>query len=564
MQSIRRQFPLLSQRVNGQPLVYLDNAATTQKPQAVINAVRDYYRQYNANVHRASHALSAQSTLRFEQARQDVAGFINAVSSREVIWSRGATEAINLVACSWGDSNLKAGDEILLSTLEHHANIVPWQLLAQRTGALIRVIPLLENGDLDLDALQQLLTENTRLVAISHASNALGTINPIKQIVQAAHAVGALVLVDGSQAVPHFAVDVQALDCDFYVFSGHKLFAPTGIGVLWGRQALLEAMPPWQAGGEMIERVSFNGTTFNQLPFKFEAGTPNIAGVIGLGAAVRWLHDQDRQKLEQQEARLLQRAIEGCNTIPGFERIGTAQHQVSLLSFMLQGQHQQDIGLLLDQQGIAVRTGHHCAMPLMESLGIPGTTRASFAFYNTEAEVDRFIEALDQIARSESSGCANPQPRREVSPFIDSPYGRDIRAEALEQQLTAIRDWNSRYREIMMLGKKLPSLPVDLRREEYRVQGCESTAWLVMERTDDGLLHFLADADARIIRGLIALVLAAFNHKSPAQILSFDIDRYFARLDLEKHLSPSRGNGLRAIIEQIRHYATDVTDRDTK
>lgn len=551
---LRAEFPLLSRRVNGQRLTYLDNAATAQKPRAVIDAINRYYRQQNANVHRGSHQLSNDATGLFEQARQSVARFINAPASHGVIWTRGTTEAINLVAQSYGRSVLQPGDEILLTTLEHHANIVPWQLLAQQTGAVIKVAGIQPDGSLNCNQFYGLLNERTKLVALSHASNALGSINPVHALTTAAKAAGAVVLIDGAQSTPHMAVDVQAIGCDFYAFSGHKVFGPTGIGALWGRRELLEAMPPWQAGGEMIERVSFSGTTFNQLPFKFEAGTPNIAGAIGLAAALEWLMAQDRAALEAHEASLLQHTLDCCSTIKGFQPIGTAAHKVSLVSFLLAGQANQDVGLLLDQQGIAIRTGHHCAMPLMEQLRLDGTLRASFAFYNSHDEVERFAQALELISRSEphpvTTSINNAQ-----DPFEALAHGRSLSHEQVSEQLLALRDWNSRYRQIMLLGRDLPALPDSLKTEQHRLHGCETQAWLLHRQNPDGSLAFIADADARIIRGLIAIVLAALNHKSAEQICQFDIHAYFTALDLERHLSPSRGNGLRAIVERIQQIA---------
>ncbi|WP_279452014.1 aminotransferase class V-fold PLP-dependent enzyme [Aeromonas dhakensis] len=395
---LRSQFPALAQEVNGHPLVYLDNAATTQKPQAVLDAINHYYRADNANVHRAAHALSGRATRAFEDARETVARFINAPRSHEVIWTRGTTEAINLVAHSWGMSELKAGDEIILSTLEHHANIVPWQLVAQRTGAMIRVIPLDERGDLDLAAYLAMLGPRTRLVSVAHVSNALGTVNPVEQIVAAAKAVGALTLIDGAQAVAHLEVDVQAIGCDFYAFSGHKLYGPTGIGVLWGRTALLERMPPWQAGGEMIDRVSFSGTTFNSLPFKFEAGTPHIAGAIGLAAAIDFVMEQDRGLLANHEAALTDYLVAGLRQVPGLRLVGEPGQRAGAVSFLLADIHPQDAATLLDMQGIALRVGHHCAMPLMESLGIGGTLRASLACYNNRDDVDALLAALHKLS----------------------------------------------------------------------------------------------------------------------------------------------------------------------
>lgn len=392
--AIRADFPILQQEVNGHALVYLDNAATTQKPEEVIEAITHYYRCDNANVHRGAHALSDRATLAFEQSREAVAAFLNSPHSRQVIWVRGVTEGVNLVAYSWGRSNLGEGDRVLLPCLEHHSDIVPWQMVCAATGATVEPIPVLDSGDIDLDALDGMLDERVKLVALNHVSNAIGTVNPVRDIIRRAHAVGAKVLVDGAQAVAHWPVDVQALDCDFYTFSGHKLFGPTGIGVLWGREELLEAMPPFLGGGEMIERVSFEGTTFNSLPFKFEAGTPNIAGVIGLGAAVRYVNGLDRAGAAAHEASLLDYTLELAAAIPGLTRVGAPRESVGIFSFLLEGCHPSDLGMLLDQQGIAVRTGHHCAQPLMARYGVPGTARASYTIYNTREEVDALFEGI--------------------------------------------------------------------------------------------------------------------------------------------------------------------------
>lgn len=393
--ALRAQFPVLRQTVRGKPLVYLDNGATTQKPQAVLDAIDAYYRECNSNVHRGAHYLSDEATARFEGARQIVADFINA-EREEIIWTRGTTESINLVAQCL-TSRINAGDEILISTLEHHSNIVPWQMLCERSGAKLKVIPLHEDGSLDLDAYRSLLNERTRLVAITQVSNSLGTVNPLAEIIGDAKAAGALTLIDGAQAVSHFAIDVRALDCDFYAFSGHKLFGPTGIGVLYGRRSLLDAMPPWLGGGEMIETVTFERSTWNRLPYKFEAGTPHIAGAIGLGAAISWLQTQDRDALAAHEAALLRDATTRAKQCHGLRLIGTAKDKVAALSFLLDGAHPNDVGQLLDQQGIAVRTGHHCTMPLMDSLGIPGTVRASFSIYNTHDEVAQLFTALEKV-----------------------------------------------------------------------------------------------------------------------------------------------------------------------
>jgi cysteine desulfurase/selenocysteine lyase len=392
--AIRRDFPILDQEVNGHPLVYLDNAATTQKPEAVIEAIAHYYRHDNANVHRGAHALSDRATGIFEAARNTAARFLNSPKPHQVIWVRGVTEGVNLVAHSWGRSNLQAGDKVLVSYLEHHSDIVPWQLVCAERGAEVVAIPVLDSGDIDLDALDRLLDDRVKMVAVNHVSNALGTINPVETIIARSHAVGAKVLLDGAQAVAHWPVDVQALGCDFYTFSGHKMYGPTGIGVLWGREELLDAMPPFLGGGEMIETVSFEGTTFNILPFKFEAGTPNIAGAIGLAAAIDYLAGLDRKGAAAHEVTLLAHTLELAAEVEGLRRIGTPIHSAGIFSFLLAGTHPSDLGMLLDQQGIAVRTGHHCAQPLMDRYGIPGTARASYAIYNTRDDVEALFAGI--------------------------------------------------------------------------------------------------------------------------------------------------------------------------
>ena len=397
--AIRADFPVLEQQVRGKPLVYLDNAATAQKPRQVIEALADYYRAYNANIHRGLHTLSEKATAEYEAARDKLRQFINAASLKEIVFVRGATEAINLVAQSYGRHALKPGDEIIITELEHHSNIVPWQLLCEQTGALLKYIPINDAGELMLEEYDRLLSDRTRLVAVGHISNALGTINPVKTIIDKAHAAGAKTLIDGAQAVPHMRVDVRALDCDFYAFSGHKLFGSTGIGVLYGRQALLEAMPPYQGGGDMIRTVSMSGTTYNDLPYKFEAGTPHIAGVIALGAAVDYVNGLDFEQAAQHEAALLDYANEQAAGIKGLTPVGTAAQKTSILSFTLEGVHPHDIGTILDDEGIAIRAGHHCAMPVMERFGIPATARASFAFYNSRAEVDALMRAIDKCKR---------------------------------------------------------------------------------------------------------------------------------------------------------------------
>ena len=394
--ALRSQFPILSTEVNGHPLVYLDSAATTQKPNVVIDAISDYYRFDNANVHRAAHMLADRATTAFEGARKKVARFIGSDDEKQLIWTRGTTEAINLVAYSWGN-RLQRGDQILVSTLEHHSNIVPWQLVAERVGANVIPISVSDEGEIDLDAFRSQLNGPVRMVAVGHVSNALGTVNPVEDIVRLAHDAGAVVLLDGAQAIAHQTIDVRKLGCDFYAFSGHKMYGPTGIGALWGRTDLLADMSPWQGGGEMIDQVSFGGTTYQQIPYRFEAGTPDIAGAVGLGAAVDYLNSLDRDEIAAHEDAVLSYAVERGEHFEGLTRYGRA-HQVSgAFSFLMEGLPSADVGMLLDQQGVAVRTGHHCTQPLMNRLGISGTIRASFALYNTFEEVDRLFTALEKV-----------------------------------------------------------------------------------------------------------------------------------------------------------------------
>jgi cysteine desulfurase / selenocysteine lyase len=394
VESIRGDFPILARQVHGKPLVFLDSAASSQRPARVIEAVDDYERLHHANVHRGVHQLSQEATDLFEKARERVRGFVNARSIREVIFTRGTTEGINLVAQSYARTRLKPGDEILLTALEHHANIVPWQLVAEQTGAVVKAVPMDRRGVVSLDDVIAGMSERTRIVACAQVSNALGTVLPVREITRAAHARGAVVLVDGAQAVPHQRVDVQALDCDFYAFSAHKMYGPTGIGALVGRESLLEAMPPWQGGGDMILTVSFEKTTFNTLPFKFEAGTPNISGAVGMAAAIDYIESIGIERIHEHEQRLLAIATDRLTRVPGLTIIGTAPDKASVISFTVDGIHPHDLGTILDAEGVAVRTGHHCAMPVMEFFDIPATARASFACYSCESDIDALVAAL--------------------------------------------------------------------------------------------------------------------------------------------------------------------------
>ena len=399
VQAIRRQFPALSREVKGKPLVYFDNAATTQKPQVVIDALVNYYSNYNANIHRGIHTLAEEATAAYEATRDAVQAFINAPSREEIIFTSGTTEGINLVAQTWGRQNIKAGDEIIISNMEHHSNIVPWYMLCQERGATIKVIPINEKGELILEELDNLLSEKTKFVSVVHVSNALGTINPVKTIVEKAHQVGAVVLVDGAQSSVHLDIDVQDLDTDFFVFSSHKVYGPTGSGVLYGKRHLLETMPPYQGGGEMIKEVYFDNITYNDLPYKFEAGTPNIADTIAFKAALEFTNEIAKEKIRQHENDLLHYATERLQEVEGLRIIGQAKNKISVLSFVIDKVHPQDLGILLDNKGIAVRTGHHCAQPLMDCYRIPGTTRASFAMYNTKEEVDALFAGLQKAVK---------------------------------------------------------------------------------------------------------------------------------------------------------------------
>ena len=399
VEEVRRDFPILGEKVRGKPLVYLDSAATTQKPRVVIERLDRYYRTENANIHRGIHFLSERATEAYEEARATVARFLGAADAREIVFVRGTTEAINLVAQSYGRKFIGEGDEIIVSAMEHHSNIVPWQILREQVGADLRVIPMNNHGELLVDEYERLFSDQTKLVAVTHVSNALGTINPVGEIIQIAHRRGVPVMVDGAQAVPHLRVDVREIDCDFYAFSGHKLYGPTGVGVLYGKASLLDAMPPYQGGGDMISSVTFEKTLYNVLPYKFEAGTPNIAGAIGLGAAIDYLSKVRLDLVAAYERELLAYATEAVSAIKGVRIIGTAREKAAVLSFVLDGVHAHDVGTILDQDGIAIRAGHHCAMPVMERFGVPATARASLALYNQREEVDALVGAIEKVKR---------------------------------------------------------------------------------------------------------------------------------------------------------------------
>jgi cysteine desulfurase / selenocysteine lyase len=577
VEAIRAQFPILARQVNSHPLTYLDSAASTQQPAAVIDAVSEYHRLYHANIHRGVYQLSQVATRMYEGARSKVADFLNAAEPAECLFTRGTTEAINLVAASWGLANLRSGDEIILSTLEHHSNIVPWQMVAQATGAKIRVIPINDAGELLLDEYRRLLSLRTRMVAVNHVSNALGTINPVGEIIAAAHAVGALVLIDGAQWVAHGKTDVRALDADFYAFSGHKLYGPTGIGVLYGKRQLLDAMSPYQGGGDMIEQVSFDKTTYAPLPNKFEAGTPHVAGAIGLGAAIDWIQSIGLDRIAAHEQMLLHRATDRLLAISGLEIKGTAHHKSGVVSWVMLDPPiaTLDIGAQLDLLGICIRTGHHCCQPLMERLGVASTARASMGIYSTADDVDRLADAMIEIAdrarqRSRITAASSAQaagveagtPDR-PGPVVDVLYpaaaaaSPAAAAEEIADLFAFLPDWPMRHQHIIDLGDALWRMPDALKTHENFVAGCQSQVHIAarLKPGSDDVIEFLADSDANIVRGLIALLQQLYSGQRSSAILDFDAEAFFARLGLDQHLSMSRRNGLAAMVQRLRQLA---------
>ncbi len=581
---VRRDFPALLQSIHQKPLAYLDNGATTQKSRAVIDAISRFYQHDNANIHRAVHTLSQRATDAFESARKSVARFLNAPSSDEIIFTRGTTESINLLAHSFTSRFCKPGDEILISTLEHHSNIVPWQLAAERLGLALKIIPIDDAGDLLYDAIPDLITDRTKLISITHTSNALGTEIDVTRIAKLAHTRGARILIDGAQWVGHRSTDVQSLDCDFYVFSAHKLFGPTGVGVLWGKRELLEAMPPYQGGGDMIRTVSFAKSTWADLPNKFEAGTPDIAGVIGLGAAVEYLNDLsarfDPASRIAHEQALLKQGTEGLASL-GVRIIGTARHKAALISFRMEEPDvdHHTLATLLDTEAVAVRSGHHCCMPLMDRLGIPGTVRASMSFYNNADDIDRLIYAVKKVrdnfarphiaastahAPNTSNGTTSSQDQDiPFAPaFASSP---DEAARQLIEDFDLFDDWEQKHEYLLDLGRTLKSLPARAMTDAHRVHGCQSTVHLVGREitSKPHCLEFAAHSDAFIVNGLIALLTRLFSGQRASDVLAFDTDAFLARVGLSHHLSMGRRNGLAGMVSRIRLLAASIADEAT-
>jgi cysteine desulfurase/selenocysteine lyase len=561
----RRDFPILSTTVRGKPLVYLDNGATTQKPSVVIETVEKFYREHNSNIHRGVYSLSQEATDSYEWARRRIAQFIKAAEN-EIVFTRGTTEGINLVASSWGRANLKSGDEIILSALEHHSNIVPWQLVAEATGAVIRVIPVNDAGELQLDEYEKLLSDRTKMVAVGHVSNSLGTINDVARIIAKAHAAGSLVLIDGAQWVAHHPTDVKNLDCDFYAFSGHKLFGPTGVGVLYGKCAILEKMPPYQGGGDMIESVSFKKTLYAKPPARFEAGTPNIAGAIGLAAAIDYVDSVGFDKIVPYENDLLAYATEKVLQIPGLRIIGTARFKATVISFVLENPAVSilQIGMELDHDGVAVRTGHHCCQPVMDRMEVPGTSRISMAFYNTREDIDIAVASLQRIvqeARAAKPASASAQTAPETNgelPYPPATAGSVSAAgDELAENFDMLDDKEAKNEYVLEMGTNLPNTFAVLKKVTPRVVGCMSEVYLVARRkpgTAD-VVEFIADADAPIVRGLISVLQALFSGQRAGEILGYDIEAFFRRIGLDSFISSQRRNGLSGMIQRLRQAA---------
>ncbi len=576
LEKIRADFPILATQMSGKPLVYFDNGATTQKPQAVIDAIVHYYQHDNANVHRGLYDLSQRATDAYENARRTVAEFLGGVAAEECIFTRGTTESINLVASSWGRSQLGHGDEVVLSGLEHHSNIVPWQLACSATGAELRVVHPDRDGKLDLDQFAKVINARTRIVSIQHTSNALGTIHDVRSIIKMAKQVGALVLIDGAQAIAHESTNLIELGCDFYTFSAHKLYGPTGIGVLWGRRSLLESMPPFMGGGDMIERVSFERTTYAGLPNRFEAGTPHIAGAVGLAAAIKYVQSIGFDAISQQEKTLLEYASDKLSKVPGLRIIGNSRPKTAIVSFVLESPEisPMDVATFLGLEGIAIRTGHHCCMPLMSDLGVGGTCRASMAFYNRTQEIDRLVEVLTGLVASRTASQpskANSENPPKPSSTAQSKLGDiqfakssgdspDAVAEELLDEFLTFDDRESKTQLLLELGQELPSAFQTLKSLTSSVPGCMSEVYLIGREPEDGLgkIEFAGDSNAQIVRGLIALLQKLFSGQKASQVLAFDLESFFREIGLDQFITSQRRSGLAGMVARIRGLAEAI------
>jgi cysteine desulfurase/selenocysteine lyase len=567
-ENVRADFPILSTSVHGKPLVYLDNGATTQKPRAVIDAISRYYESQNANIHRGVYHLSQLATQLWESARSKVAQFINAPDERECIFTRGTTEGINLVASCWGRTFLKPGDEVVVSAMEHHSNIVPWQIACEMTGAKLRVIPMTGDGELQLDEYEKILASGrVKFVSVVHLSNSIGTINDIKRIASLAHEHGALVMSDGAQWVAHYPTDVQDLGVDFYAFSGHKLFGPTGIGVLWGKRELLEKMPPYQGGGDMIESVTFEKSTYAPIPNKFEAGTPDIAGAVGLGAAIDYLNGIDFDAVHQHEHELLAYATEQLSSVSGLRIVGNAKQKGSVISFVLENPvvASFEIGTRLDMDGVAIRTGHHCCQPVMDFMKISGTARASFAMYNTKSDVDALVRGLKEIVASALSRSHRRAPvvaESDHAPYAgaSAPSPQEA-ADGLAETFELFDDPHSRIEFVSEMGEKMPAMPDLLKSDENFVKGCMSTVHIAARKRPGSadVIEFLGDSNTPIVKGLIAIVQKIWSGQQASDILAFDMQAFLRRIGLENLVTVQRRIGLEKVIERVREQAASLT-----
>jgi cysteine desulfurase / selenocysteine lyase len=574
--SIRRDFPILETRMHGKPLIYFDNAATTQKPQAVIDAIVHYYSHDNANIHRGLYELSQRATDRYESARKTIAQFLGGVDPDECIFTRGTTEGINLIATTWGGTHLGPGDEIVLTGLEHHSNIVPWQMVCRATGAKIRVVQPNSEGEIDLADFRRALSTRTKLVSVQHISNSLGTVHDIKAMIELSHDAGALVLVDGAQSIAHLPTRLPELGCDFFVFSGHKLYGPTGIGVLWGRRAIMEVLPPFLGGGDMIKTVSFEESTYADLPNRFEAGTPHIAGAIGLAAAVDYVQSIGFEVIQRHESVLLNRMNAVMSQIPGVRIIGSAKDRAATVSFVVDEPPiaPMDIALALSNEGIAIRTGHHCCMPLMNHLGIPGTCRASMAIYNTTQEIDRFGQVLIQILDEhrnrissqtrEKSGTVD-EGRPLVGGIVFAPssgLSPDEVASELTEDFLFCDDPQSKTQYLLELGEQLPRSFDQLKAITTSVPGCMSEVYLIGRPTgpDSSRIELAGDSNAEIVRGLIALLQKLLSGQSAKDVLDFNLEEFFRRIGLEHFITSQRRSGLGGMVQRIQTLAEGIAN----
>jgi cysteine desulfurase / selenocysteine lyase len=539
---IRKDFPILQTKIYGKPLVYFDNGATTQKPKVVVNAINELHSKFNSNVHRGVHHLSEELTIKYESAREKIKDFLNAKSVQEIIFTAGTSASINLAAYSFGEAYIKEGDEIIVSEMEHHSNLVPWQIICQRKGAKLRVIPFNDQGELLLEEYKKLINPKTKLAAVVHTSNSLGTVNPVKEIIAIAHQNNIPVLLDGTQAIQHGRVDVQDLDCDFYAFSGHKIYGPTGIGVLYGKERLLKEMPPYQSGGDMIDRVTIEKTTYAELPNKFEAGTPNYIGAIGLGAALDYLTKIGLENIAEREKELLVYATDKISNVPGLKIYGTAKEKTCILSFLLGKAHPYDVGIYLDRMGIAVRTGHHCTHPLWAHFKTEGSVRASLSFYNTFAEIDYFCEKLQEI---------NKIFNQNITTFGRKAYASARAAQdKIIEDFKPFSDWTDKYAELVSLGKNLPPLDQDFKIEENLIRGCQVNTWY-HSTFSDGKMFFQVDSVSYVIKGFIALLLEVFSGRQPEEIINIE-PYFFDKIGLKENFSPLRANSLWKLVGRMK------------